>query len=100
MKVEISAAAEADLVHIGEYIGRDSIARAASFVQELLDACEALSEVPFSFPVVSRYRTLGFRRKLHGNYLIFYRVREDRVEVARIVHGARDIDRLLTADDS
>lgn len=100
MKVDISAAAEADLVDIAEYIRRDSIPRAHSFVQELLDSCEAISAVPFSFPLVPRYRTLGLRRKVHGNYLIFYRVGEDRIEVVRIVHGAREIDRLLATDDS
>src|SRR3954470_12387562 len=98
MKVDVSAAAEADLVDIGEFIGRDSVTRAENFVQELLDACEAISQVPFSCAIVPRYRTLGFRRKVHGNYLIFYRVRDDRVEVVRIIHGARNIDRLLAAD--
>jgi plasmid stabilization system protein ParE len=31
----------------------------------------------------------------HRGYLIFYLILEDRVEVARIVHGSRDWARLL-----
>jgi plasmid stabilization system protein ParE len=27
------------------------------------------------------------------NYLIFYRVIRDRVEIARVMHGARDLER-------
>ncbi len=43
MKVVITAAAKADLVAIGEFIRPHNPARAATFVEELLDCCGALA---------------------------------------------------------
>jgi plasmid stabilization system protein ParE len=37
----------------------------------------------------------GVRRCVHADYLIFYRVRTDFVEVIHILHGARDYEALL-----
>jgi len=44
---------------------------------------------------VPRYEHTGIRRSLFGNYLIFYRVGDDRIEVIHILHGARDYEPLL-----
>jgi toxin ParE1/3/4 len=35
------------------------------------------------------------RQKVHGNYLIFYRVVTDQVQIIHILHGARDDEGLL-----
>ena len=32
------------------------------------------------------------------NYLIFYRVLDDGIEVVRVLHGARDIERFLARE--
>jgi toxin ParE1/3/4 len=45
--------------------------------------------------VVPRYEHLGIRRRPFGNYLIFYRVGADAIEVVHILHGARDYEPLL-----
>lgn len=37
----------------------------------------------------------GLRSLSIGNYLIFYRVRADAVEVLRVLHGRRDVDALF-----
>jgi toxin ParE1/3/4 len=93
--VVFAAAAKADLLEIGDWIARDSPRRAASFVDELWEDCIALRENPGRYQVVSRYREFGIRRRVHGAYLIFYRVDGDRVSILRIVHGARDFDPLI-----
>jgi plasmid stabilization system protein ParE len=41
----------------------------------------------------------GIRRRPHGNYLIFYRVRESIVDVLHILHGARNYETILFPDD-
>jgi toxin ParE1/3/4 len=41
------------------------------------------------------YEDKGIRRRVHGNYLIFYRIAEAGVEVLRILHGAQDYERAL-----
>jgi toxin ParE1/3/4 len=37
----------------------------------------------------------GMRRRVYGNYQIFYRVTGDQIFVIRVLHGARDYDALL-----
>ncbi|CAN7703961.1 type II toxin-antitoxin system RelE/ParE family toxin [Variovorax paradoxus] len=95
MKVRLSAEARQDLVAIADYIARDNPARALSFVQELTDKCASLATMPLSYPIVPRYEARGLRRRVHGNYQIFYRVTDDLVLVVRVLHGARDYEALL-----
>lgn len=95
MKVEISAEAEQDLEAIGDHIARDNPARAISFLRELRAKCLALAELPNGFPPVRRYESLGIRRRLYGNYLIFYRVESRRIAVLHVLHGAMDYASIL-----
>lgn len=44
-------------------------------------------------------RNRGVRRRPHGNYLIFYRVTPESVEVLHILHGARDYEAVLFPDE-
>ena len=76
MRVVITDAARADLIEIGEFIRPHNPKRAESFVDELLDRCEALADMPRAFPLVPRYEHYGIRRYVYRDYLIFYRVLE------------------------
>ena len=98
MKVEISAEAESDLEAIGDHIARDSPARAVSFIRELRAKCLDLAEAAEAFPVVHRYKALGVRRRIHGAYLIFYSVKDDRVVILHVLHGAMDYNAILFPD--
>ena len=42
-----------------------------------------------------RYESAGIRRRVYGNYLIFYRVNVSAVEVLHILHGARDYEQII-----
>jgi toxin ParE1/3/4 len=95
MIVELAAEAERDLEGIGDWIARDNPERAASFVSELLTACLGLAEFPERFPLVPRYAERGIRHRVHGNYLIFYRIQDDKVAVMHVLHGAMDYSGLL-----
>jgi toxin ParE1/3/4 len=95
MIVVITDAAEADLERIGDAIAQDNPRRAVSFVRELRQRCEQLADVPKGFPLVPRHEQTGVCRRVHGNYLIFYRVGGDIVEVIHVVHGAMDYEPLL-----
>lgn len=98
MKVEITDAAKADLVEIGEFIRPHSPKRAITFVDELLDRCVTLADMPEAFPLVPRYEHHGIRRCVHRDYLIFYRINKNLVEVIHILHGARNYEALLFPD--
>lgn len=95
MNLVLTQAAETDLEAIADWIGADNPRRALSFVQELLAACEAIIFAPHAYPIAPRFVDQGIRRKVHGDYLIFYRLDPDAVTVLHILNGARDYDSLL-----
>lgn len=95
MIVELAQAAEDDLEAIGDYIARDNPVRALSFLRELRSACLDLRSMPKRFPFLEGFEHLGIRRRLHGNYLIFYRVDGERVIIVHILHGASDYTALV-----
>ena len=99
MKVVITDAAIGDLRAIREYIAAHNPSRAASFVEDLLQRCERLGATPRAWPVVPRYERHGIRRRVWGNYLIFYRVLADAVEVIHVLHAARDYEPLLFPEE-
>lgn len=95
MKVVIAEAAARDLEQIADYIGQRNPVRALSFLSELRDACIAIGAAPRAYPLVPRFESRGIRRRVHGNYLIFYRLREEVVEIIHVLHGAMDYERVL-----
>lgn len=95
MRVIVTPQAKADVVAIGEYIRLGNPERADSFVQELLDHCHPLSDMPRRYPLVPRYESRGIRRCVHEDYLIFYRVGAEHLDIVHILHGARDYESLL-----
>jgi plasmid stabilization system protein ParE len=95
MKVVVTEAAWDDLLRIGRIIQQESPARAQTFVDELYDRCRELANMPRRFPVPPGRTNTGVRRRVHGNYLIFYRIVGDIVEVLHVVHGAMDYEKLL-----
>ena len=95
MIVRLSAAAGRDLEEIGDHIALDNPQRAATFVAEIARKCDGLGEMPRGYPLIERYRHLGVRKRVHGHYLIFYRIEPDAVTVLHILHGARDYEAIL-----
>jgi toxin ParE1/3/4 len=99
MIVRLTSEAEHDLERIADNIAKDNPSRALSFVLELSDKCLSLAEMHQAFPLVLRYEEHGIRRRVHGNYLIFYRVEADRVVIIHVLHGAMDYVGILFADE-
>lgn len=95
MKVRVTAEAEGDLERIVDYIAQSNPQRAQSFIEELRDKCLSLADTPLAFPLVARYERLGVRRRVHGNYLIFYRVDENEIVILHVLHGAMDYAGIL-----
>jgi plasmid stabilization system protein ParE len=95
MKVVITEPAEADLEAIGDRIARDNPERALTFVRELRQSCATLSDLPYGYALVRRYEHTGVRRRVHGNYLIFYRIVGEMIVILHVLHGARDYEAIL-----
>ena len=95
VQADFSDRAEADLEDVADYIALHNPRRAVSFVRELRARCERIAERPRANRLREEFG-LGVRGAVHGAYLILYTHREDgRVVVERVVHGARDLGRLL-----
>ena len=95
MKVILTEAAYADLYHIGKTIKQDSPRRAGTFVAELYDKCHRLGDMPLAVPLVPNREDNGVRRRVHGKYLIFYRIEGETLEVLHVLHGATDYEKVL-----
>jgi toxin ParE1/3/4 len=98
MIVRFTQAAETDLEQIADYIGAVNPERALRFFTELRVACEGLSDMPERFQLVPRDEPSLIRRRVHGDYFIFYRLTPEAVDVLHILHGAMDYERLLFPD--
>ncbi len=95
MKLRFSRLSRNDLVSIGEWIAKDNPARAAEYVFEIEDACKRLIDFPLTGERIGRYKKQDVRRKVQGNYLVLYMIRQDIIFIVRVVHGAQDYQRFL-----
>ena len=95
MIVVITAEAEADLERIGDKIAEISPARAKNFLRELRQCSDGLTDMPERFSLVPHYEHTGVRRRPYGNYLIFYRVGIETIDILHVLHGAMDYEHLL-----
>jgi len=86
-------AAQRDLEKITTYIAEDNPDRAETFVQELIDLCRSLDEMPRRGTPRDDLAE-GLRMLAHDKYLIFYDY-DASSDVARILRVTRG-DRLLS----
>ncbi|WP_018391337.1 type II toxin-antitoxin system RelE/ParE family toxin [Ancylobacter sp. FA202] len=99
MRLVFLPEAEGGLERIADYIAQDNPVRALSFVRELRDRALQIAKTPHAYPLVPRFESLGIRRCVHGNYLIFFRVQNDEVQVLHILNGAMDVEALLFSSE-
>jgi toxin ParE1/3/4 len=95
VKVFFTPAANADLTSIGNWIAKDNPRRAASFLIELRNACRTIGDAPKGSVVVQRYLDHDVRRKTFREYLIFYRIKNNQIEILHVMHGSRDYSSLI-----
>lgn len=93
-RLVILPAARADLLEIGDFVALDNPGRAFSFLTEIEARMREAAERPQSFPARDELHP-GLRSARHGRYLIFFLEVGDEVRVVRVLHGARDLPRLL-----
>jgi len=93
--------AEQDLLEHFIYIGRDNERAATLFLNEAEAAFAKIADMPGTGPAwesddprLENIRHKAVSRRFR-NYLIFYRVGDDVVEILTVIHGARDLPNLL-----
>jgi toxin ParE1/3/4 len=98
VNVVLADSALSELIQIGRVIRQDNPARAETFVAEIYSRCQSLATMARAFPLLPEWEEQGIRRRSYGNYLIFYRIAGDVVEILHILHGARDYSGVLFPD--
>ena len=98
-KFELSylSAAVSDLEEIITYIRVDSPKAAFKMVEKINDSISKLQYFPESgtVPRDKRLKKLGYRIIVVDNYLVFYTIKDNVVEIRRVRHGMRNYKFLL-----
>jgi len=85
----------ADLDGIWDYIARDNPAAADRMLDELNERFVLLSKNPEIGELQPLLADGTYRRFTCRNYVIYYRPMKDGIVIVRVLHGARDHERLL-----
>lgn len=94
MKLLITSTAELDLEEIEAYISSDNPAAADRFLEKLGERFKLIAEMPGIGRRRDNYAH-GARSISEGDYVIIYRVRKKVLEILRVLHGARDPERVI-----
>lgn len=89
--------AQTDVLEIWDYIAGDSLAGADRWVDCLDEQFRLLA----AQPMMGRARdelAPGVRSFPFGRYVVFYVPLDDGIDVARVLHGARDIDAVFNPE--
>jgi len=80
-----------DLEAIAEYIAEDSPEAAARFARQAIDAAASLRDFADRGRYVPELAPLKVRELIIGSYRLIYRVQDNAVAIAGLIHGARDL---------
>lgn len=94
----IAKAASQDLQGIFDYLAEQNVAAAKNVASRLIETCTLLAERPaigtLRPELAESVRTFS-PGKPASNYVILYRAISSRIEIIRVLHGARDIPAAL-----
>lgn len=92
-----------DLIDHATYIAANNLDAGDRFLYAAETTFQRLAELPaigklsgFSHPQltdIGQYPIKGFR-----NYLIFYRIQSETIEILRVLHGAQDLEPMFEQD--
>ncbi|HEX8224978.1 MAG TPA: type II toxin-antitoxin system RelE/ParE family toxin [Allosphingosinicella sp.] len=83
-----------DVEEIWQFIAAEDVAAAERWIRRIADSTNRLTEFPNSGAPRPELAP-GARSIVIGRYLVLYRVGADSVDIVRVVHGARELSRLL-----
>lgn len=89
-----SERAESDLADVQQYIAADNASAADHFIDDLFGLFHLLAENPLIGQERSDLRP-DLRTMTHGKYVLLFYPMRDGVEIAGVVHGARDMETLF-----
>jgi toxin ParE1/3/4 len=90
-RVVWSPRALADVQAIAEYVAKDSASYASTVVRKILASTRSLADFPFSGRIVPEFEEETLREVFAYSYRVIYRIEDDSIIVAAVIHGKRMI---------
>jgi toxin ParE1/3/4 len=78
-----------ELDEIASYIAQDSPRYAGIVAEKILSAARELAEFPNMGGIVPEWNDGSLRQRIVYSYRLIYRVKNERIEVLAVIHGAR-----------
>lgn len=94
-QVRWSLTAGNDLQGIEDFIARDSVLHAITFVDRLVESTETRLKNPRIGRIVPEFNRDDLREVLFRNYRIVYLLQDDKIFILRVIHSARDLQTLV-----
>jgi toxin ParE1/3/4 len=80
-----------DIEAIASYISRDSVSYAGTVVRRVINSTRKLENFPFTGRIVPEFGVKTIREVFAYSYRIIYRVENETVTVAAVIHGRREL---------
>lgn len=90
-KVVWSPTALEDVEAIASYISRDSVSYTSTVVGKIINSTRNLEKFPFAGRIVPEFGAKTIREVFAYSYRIIYRIENDTVTVAAVIHGRREL---------
>lgn len=90
-RIEYLPVAQSDLTELLDYIQKDNPSAALALLDQIDEAILKLEVFPFmgQVPKDRRLQNLNYQMLIVSSYLIFYVVKDNVVEIRRILHGRK-----------
>ena len=105
LRLALKPQADRDINNQFEFIAKDNLEAAIRFYEAAFSTFDLLRTNPNIGPArefvnpqlkdIRMWLVKGFEK-----YLIFYRVTDELIEIVRVLHAARDIDGILSGEES
>ena len=93
-KIKISEDAYLDIEEIFTFISQDNNAAARKLRDKIYDAINGLIDFPFMYPTINEDDAPGAEREYRymvvNPYIVFYRVLDDTIIIARVLHAKQN----------
>ena len=87
MKLRINPIVAEDLKNIKEYIAEDNEEMAVKTIQEIYARFENIQQFP--------YMGADYKYVICGNYVVLYKIRDEYVEIYRVMNRHQDITKIF-----
>jgi len=101
-RIEYLPVAEEDLLDIFDYIKDDNPGATSDFIERMDESISKLALFPElgMVPKDDHLRRMGYRMLIIDDYLVFYVLFDEIVEIRRIIHGSRRYSFLVVENGS